>query len=158
MKWLVTFLIGLVFVLGGLLISEYLKDDAHGTENKADTLKPYADIDINNTSKLIKTEEKGTFNTVTMSMQLEKKDHHVELGKYQKMWVIGSNVNDDDPNKERYKIMIDDSRIYNLLEEGNQYFVLIQGERKYKQAEYTYTFGQLGLPEGTQLVGKGIID
>ena len=91
-------------------------------------------------------------------MYIEEKDHNIEPGKYQKMWVVGSNTNDNTQNKERYKVMIEDSRIYNLLEEGQEYFVLIQGTKKENQSEYTYTFGQLGLPEGTQLVGNGKID
>jgi hypothetical protein len=56
------------------------------------------------------------------------------------MWVIGSNANDNNLNKERYKVMIDDARIYNLLEEGNEYFVNIQGVKKRNQSEYIYTF------------------
>ncbi|GGI15561.1 hypothetical protein GCM10007380_28600 [Gottfriedia solisilvae] len=54
--------------------------------------------------------------------------------------------------------MIEDSRIYNLLEEGKEYFVVIEGIEKRRQSNYTYTFSQLGLPEGTQMSGKGKID
>ncbi len=54
--------------------------------------------------------------------------------------------------------MIEDSRIYNLLEVGNEYFVVIQGVKKRNQFEYVYTFGQLDLVDGTQLTGKGKID
>ncbi|MDI2587044.1 hypothetical protein OR571_07985 [Psychrobacillus sp. NEAU-3TGS] len=50
--------------------------------------------------------------------------------------------------------MIEDSRIYNLLEEGIEYFVNIQGVKKRSQSEYIYTFGQLGLVDGTQLEEK----
>lgn len=93
-----------------------------------------------------------------MIMYIEEKDHINESSKNQKMWVVGSNSYDNSQNKERYKVMIEDSRIYNLLEEGQEYFVLIQGTKKENQSDYTYTFGQLGLPEGTQLVGNGKID
>ena len=99
-----------------------------------------------------------SYKSSTMIFVIEKKEHHIEPGKYMKMWVIGSNAYDDSPDKERYKIMIDDSRIYNLLEEGNKYFVNIQGVKKKNQSEYIYTFGQLGLEDGTQLAGKGEIE
>jgi hypothetical protein len=75
-----------------------------------------------------------------------------------KMWVIGSNANDSSKNKEQYKVMIKDARIYNLLEEGKEYFVSIEGTNKENQSDTTYTFGQLGLPEGTRLSGEGIIE
>jgi hypothetical protein len=54
--------------------------------------------------------------------------------------------------------MIKDSKIYNLLEEGKEYFVSLEGTKKKKQSEYTYTFGQLGIPGGTELIGDGIIE
>lgn len=98
------------------------------------------------------------YKSSSMIMYIEKKDHNIEPGKNQKMWVVGSNSYDNSQNKERYKVMIEDSRIYNLLEEGQEYFVLIQGTKKENQSDYIYTFGQLGLPEGTQLVGNGKID
>ena len=41
--------------------------------------------------------------------------------------------------------------IYNLLEEGNEYFVNIQGEIKRNQSDYICTIGQLGLVGGSQL-------
>ncbi|KAB2333353.1 hypothetical protein F7731_15995 [Cytobacillus depressus] len=99
-----------------------------------------------------------SYKSSSMIIEIEKKEHHIEPGKYIKMWVIGSNANDNSPNKERYKIMIEDSRIYNLLEEGNEYFVSIQGVKKRNQSEYVYTFGQLGLVDGTQLRGEGKIE
>jgi hypothetical protein len=98
------------------------------------------------------------YKSIAMTFEIEKKENHIEPGKYIKMWVIGSNANDNNPNKERYKVMIEDSRIYNLLEEGNEYFVNIQGVKKKNQSEYIYTFGQLGLVDGTQLTGKGKIE
>ena len=99
-----------------------------------------------------------SYNSIAMTFKIEEKEHYIEPGKYIKMWVIGSNANDNNPNKERYKVMIEDSRIYNLLEEGNEYFVNIQGVKKRNQSEYIYTFGQLGLVDGTQLAGKGKIE
>ncbi|MBS4192907.1 hypothetical protein KHA94_22580 [Bacillus sp. FJAT-49705] len=99
-----------------------------------------------------------SYKSSSMIFEIDKKEHHIEPGKYMKMWVIGSNANDNSPNKERYKVMIEDSRIYNLLEEGNEYFVNIQGIKKRNQSEYIYTFGQLGLVDGTQLAGEGKID
>lgn len=94
----------------------------------------------------------------TMFMYIEKKEHYIAPGEYIKMWVVGSNASDDGNSKEKYKIMIIDSRIYNLLEEGKEYFVTIEGTKENKQSDYLYTFGQLGLPEGTQLTGEGIIE
>ena len=103
-------------------------------------------------------EEGKSYKNSAMIFEIEKKEHHIEPGKYMKMWVVGFNANDSSPNKERYKIMIKDSRIYNLLEEGNEYFVNIQGVKKRNQSEYIYTFGQLGLVDGTQLTGEGKIE
>jgi hypothetical protein len=100
----------------------------------------------------------NSYKSSAMTFEIEKKEHHIEPGKYIKMWVIGSNANDSSPNKERFQVMIEDSRIYNLLEEGNRYFVNIQGVKNRNQSEYIYTFAQLGLEDGTQLTGKGKID
>ncbi|MBS4199110.1 hypothetical protein KHA93_05490 [Bacillus sp. FJAT-49732] len=104
-----------------------------------------------------KSNEEKSYKSIVMTFEIEKKEHHIEPGKYIKMWVIGANANDNNPNKERYKVMIEDSRIYNLLEEDNKYFVNIQGVTKRNQSEYIYTFGQLGLVDVTQLTGKGKI-
>ncbi len=51
-----------------------------------------------------------------------------------------------------------DSRIYNLLEEDEEYFVSIEGTKKDNQSDYLYTFDQLGRPEGTQLRGEGVLE
>lgn len=99
-----------------------------------------------------------SYKSSSMIFEIEKKEHHIEPGKYIKMWVLGSNANDKSPNKERYKVMIEDSRIYNLLEEGNEYFVNIQGVKKRNRSDYVYTFGQLGLVDETQLTGEGKIE
>jgi hypothetical protein len=98
------------------------------------------------------------YQSTTMMMVIEEKEHHIEPGKYQKMWVIGTNANDPDKNKERFKVRIKDSQIYNLLEEGKEYFVTFEGVKKSEESEYIYTFSQLGLPDGTQMRGDGIID
>jgi hypothetical protein len=101
-----------------------------------------------------------SYKSSVMIFKIEKKEHHIEPGKFIKMWVIGSNANDNSPNKERYKVIIEDSRIYNLLKEGNEYFVNIEGVKKKNQSKYIYTFGQLGLADddATQLTGKGKIE
>jgi hypothetical protein len=98
------------------------------------------------------------YQSTTMMMLIEEKEHHIEPGKYLKMWVIGTNANDPDKNKERFKVMIKDSSIYNLLEEGKEYFVTFEGVKKSEESEYIYTFSQLGLPDGTQVRGDGIIE
>ncbi|MBS8264004.1 hypothetical protein DYI25_06100 [Mesobacillus boroniphilus] len=98
------------------------------------------------------------YTSTTMMMTIEEKEHYIEPGKYQKMWVMGTNANDPDKNKERFKVMIGDSRIYNLLEEGKEYFVTFQGVKKNEESEYIFTFSQIGNPEGTQMSGDGIIE
>lgn len=103
-------------------------------------------------------EEGKSYKSSAMTFEIEKKEHHIEPGKYMEMWVIGTNANDNSPNKERYKVMIEDSRIYNLLDVGSEYFVNIHGVKKRNQSEYKYTFGQLGLVDGTQLTGEGEIE
>jgi hypothetical protein len=103
-------------------------------------------------------ERDKSYQSITMFMYIENKEHHIEPGKYIEMWVIGSNGSDSSQNKMKYKVMIKDSRIYNLLEEGNEYFVSLEGIKKKTQSDYTYTFGQIGLLDGTQLSGEGIID
>ncbi|RSD29051.1 hypothetical protein [Mesobacillus subterraneus] len=97
------------------------------------------------------------YQNVSMVMIIEEKAHYIEPGKYQKMWVVGSNANDPGPNKERFKVMIEDARIYNLIEEGKEYFVSFQGEKKMEDPEYLYTFGQIEIPGGTQMAGEGVI-
>ncbi|RAV13570.1 hypothetical protein [Paenibacillus contaminans] len=99
----------------------------------------------------------NSYTSVTMFIYVEKKEHYIGPG-HLKMWVIGSNSSDSSQNKLKYKVMIKDSRIYNLLEEGKEYFVTLEGVKKKNQSEYTYTFGQLGIPGGTQLTGEGIIE
>ncbi|MGO4109709.1 hypothetical protein [Paenibacillus sp. YAF4_2] len=100
----------------------------------------------------------NSYTSVTMFMYIEKKEDYIEPGKYMKMWVIGSNSSDSSQNKLKYKVMIKDSSIYNLLEEGKEYFVTFEGVKKKNQSEYTYTFGQLSIPGGTELRGEGIIE
>lgn len=100
---------------------------------------------------------KNSYTSVAMFMYVEKKEHYIEPGQYMEMWVIGSNSSDSSQNKLKYKVMIKDSMIYNLLEEGKEYFVSLEGIKKKNQSEYIYTFGQLSIPGGTQLRGEGII-
>lgn len=103
-------------------------------------------------------EKEKSFQSIVMEMHIEKKDSLIEPGKYIKMWVIGSNTNDTTKNKTKYKVMIDDSRIYNLIEEGKEYFVSVQGSKEAQTTDYIYTFGQIGIVGGTQLAGKGKIE
>lgn len=56
------------------------------------------------------------------------------------------------------KVMVDDSRNYNLLEEGKEYFVSIDGVKTKDMSDFLYTFNQLALPDGTQMIGDGVID
>ena len=98
-----------------------------------------------------------TYQSTTMYMYIEKKDHHIEPAKYMKMWAVGSNTFDNNPDKSRYKVMIRDSKIYNLLEEEREYFVTIHGTKKRNQEDYIYTFSLLALLDGTRLSGEGKI-
>jgi hypothetical protein len=75
-----------------------------------------------------------------------------------KMWVIGYNANDNSPNRKEYKVMVKDSKVYNLLETGKDYFVSINGVKKRNQSEYIYTFDQLSQIGGTQLAGDGRVE
>lgn len=100
-------------------------------------------------------EGRKNYQSTVMYFIVEEKEHYIEPGKYMKMWVVGSNAFDDSTDKPRYKVMIKDSRIYNLLEENETYFVIIDGIKKRNQEHYVYTFGQLGLLDGTRLSGEG---
>ncbi|QHW33807.1 hypothetical protein GZH47_25415 [Paenibacillus rhizovicinus] len=97
----------------------------------------------------------NSYTSITMFMNVEKKEYDIEPGRYLKMWVTGSNSSDSSQSKLKYKVMIKDSMVYNLLEEGKEYFVSLEGIKKKNQSEYTYTFNQVGHPGGTQLSGEG---
>jgi hypothetical protein len=90
-------------------------------------------------------------------MVIEKKHHYIEPGQYFEMWVIGYNAYEKEGNREHYKIYIQDSMIYNLLEEGEEYMVSAQSFRKDEEFGYAYQLTQISNQEEYQLSGKGRI-
>jgi hypothetical protein len=105
--------------------------------------------------------EKQTFkvkNSISMAgMLIEEKYHNVEPGKYTEMWIIGYNANDKRENRERYKIYIEESMIYNLIKEGEVYMVSASSFREDKEFGYVYDLTEISNQEEYQLRGKGRI-
>jgi hypothetical protein len=56
-------------------------------------------------------------------MIIEEKHHYIEPGQYFEMWVIGYNAYEKEENRERYKIFTEESMVYNIIEEGEEYMV-----------------------------------
>jgi hypothetical protein len=73
------------------------------------------------------------------------------------MWIIGYNANDKRENRERYKIYIEESMIYNLIKEGEVYMVSASSFREDKEFGYVYELTQISNQEEYQLSGKGRI-
>jgi hypothetical protein len=86
---------------------------------------------------------------------IEEKDYHVEPGRYTEMWIVVYNAYDSNENTERYKVMIKDSRIFNLIEEGEEYFMAITAYKQNSNGEFIYKINQLAKPDGTNLSGEG---
>ncbi len=91
------------------------------------------------------------------AMVIEEKHHRIEPGKYSEMWVIGYNAYEKEENRERYKIFIEESMVYNLIEEGAKYMVSAASFRKDEEFGYVYKLEQISNQEKYQLVGKGRI-
>jgi hypothetical protein len=77
------------------------------------------------------------------SMVIEEKYHHIEPGKYFEMWVIGYNSYEKAENRKRYKIFIEESMIYNLIEEGEHYMVSASSFRDDEEFGYVYQLLQI---------------
>lgn len=90
-------------------------------------------------------------------MIIEEKHHHIEPGQYLEMWVIGYNPYEKEENRERYKIYIEESMVYNLIEEGEMYMVLAASFREDEEFGYVYQLEQISNQEEYQLAGKGRI-
>ncbi len=90
-------------------------------------------------------------------MVIEEKHHYIEPGKYVEMWIIGYNGYENEEHRERYKIFIEESMVYNIIEEGEQYMVTASSFRKDEEFGYAYKLQQLSNQEEYQLTGKGRI-
>ncbi|MEW9673884.1 hypothetical protein [Ammoniphilus sp. 3BR4] len=90
-------------------------------------------------------------------MVIEEKHHHIEPGQYFEMWVIGYNAYEKEENRERYKIFIEESMVYNLIEEGEEYMVSASSFREDEEFGYVYRLEQISNQEKYQLAGKGRI-
>ncbi|UCZ54911.1 hypothetical protein LGQ02_09265 [Bacillus shivajii] len=87
---------------------------------------------------------------------IEEKEYHVEPGGYTEMWIVVYNAYDSNENTERYKVMIKDSRIFNLIEEGEEYFMDIASYKQDSDGEFIYKINQISPnPDGTNLMGEG---
>ena len=90
-------------------------------------------------------------------MIIEEKHHYVQPGEYFEMWIIGYNAYEEEGNRERYKIYIEESMVYNLIEEGKKYMVSAQSFREDEEYGYVYELIQISNQEAYQLAGKGRI-
>lgn len=88
---------------------------------------------------------------------IEEKHHHIEPGQYFEMWVIGYNAFEKEEKRERYKIYIEESMVYNLIEEGEEYMVSATSYREDEEFGYVYKLEQISNQEEYQLRGKGRI-
>ena len=96
--------------------------------------------------------------SITMnSMVIEEKGYEIEPGEYMEMWVIGYDQDEEEKYREQYKVMIQDDNIYNLLKEGETYFVRLSGSRNDSEENFLYTISQIARPDGDQLRGEGKI-
>lgn len=90
-------------------------------------------------------------------MIIEEKHHYIEPGKYFEMWIIGYNANEKEENRKRYKIFIEESMVYNLIKEGEEYMIAAATFRKDEESGDIYKLEQISNQEEYQLAGKGRI-
>jgi hypothetical protein len=87
---------------------------------------------------------------------IEEKDYHIEPGSYQEMWIVVYNAYDSNEDTERYKVMIKDSRLFNLIEEGEEYFMSITAYKKNSEDQFIYKIDQIANPaDETDMRGEG---
>lgn len=91
-------------------------------------------------------------------MIIEEKHHYIEPGQHFEMWVIGYNAYEEEENRERYKIFIEESMVYNLIEEGEEYMVSATSFREDAEFGYVYKLEQISNQEKYQLAGQGRIE
>jgi hypothetical protein len=87
---------------------------------------------------------------------IEEKDYHVEPARYQEMWIVVYNAYDSNENTERYKVMVKDSNIFNLIDEGEEYFMSITAYKKDSDGEFIFKIDQIAKPaDETNMRGEG---
>ncbi|TMW72835.1 hypothetical protein [Alteribacter natronophilus] len=86
-------------------------------------------------------------------MIIEEKEFHIEPGRYTEMWITVYNAYDSREDTERYRVDIEDERIFNLIEEGEEYFMVIQAFKQDREGEFVYRLNQIERPEGTKIRG-----
>lgn len=91
-------------------------------------------------------------------MYIEEKDHHVEPGDYQEMWIIGYDFHETEENQERYKIYIEDPNVYNLIEEDKVYNLAADSFREDDTYGLAYELIFISDDDNYQLRGDGRID
>lgn len=89
--------------------------------------------------------------------KVETKHDYTKAGEYTEMWIIGYNAAEDEGNRERYKIFIEDAMVYNLIKEGEEYMISASSFRIDKGYGYAYELNQISNQVEYQLVGKGRI-
>ena len=89
------------------------------------------------------------------AMTIEEKHHYIEPGQYSEMWIIGYNAYEK--REIRYKIFIEESMVYNLIEEGEEYMVSARSFREDEEFDYVYKLEQISNQIEYQMRGKGRI-
>ncbi|MCM3638280.1 hypothetical protein M3152_11135 [Sporosarcina luteola] len=95
---------------------------------------------------------------ITMALfKVETKQDYTKPGEYTEMWIIGYNAAEDEGNRERYKIFIEEAMVYNLIKEGKEYMISARSFRKDKDYGYAYELNQISNQVEYQIRGKGRI-
>ena len=96
--------------------------------------------------------------SISMALfNVETKHDYTKPGEYTEMWIIGFNAAEDEGNRERYKIFIEDAMVYNLIKEGEEYLISASSFRKDKDYIYAYELNQISNQVEYQIRGKGRI-
>jgi len=96
--------------------------------------------------------------SISMALfKVETKHDYTKPAKYTEMWIIGYNTAEDEGNRERYKIFIEDAMVYNLIKEGEEYMISARSFRKDKDYGYVYELNQISNQLEYQIRGKGRI-
>ena len=91
-------------------------------------------------------------------MYIEEKDHHVEPGDYQEMWIIGYVFHETEENQIRYKIYIEDPNVYNLIEEDKVYHLVADSFREDDTYGLVYELIFISDDDNYQMRGEGRIE
>ena len=99
-----------------------------------------------------------TNKSISMALfKVENKHDYTKPGAYTEMWIIGYNADEEEGNRERYKIFIEDAMVYNLIKEGEAYLISASSFRKDKDYVYAYELNQISNQVEYQITGKGRI-